>query len=103
MSETITLPEALTKQVEIAAHQKGLEADELVIEAVERYLAQEPLPATVETRQRLWQLLKHKEETGDFMTAVHKAKAQAYELIEANEDWIDAVTSGSTRGSRERE
>ncbi len=99
MSETITLPEALTKQVKIAAHQKGLEADELVIEAVEQYLAQEPLPTAAKARQRLWQLLKHKKETGDFMTAVHEAKAQAYELVEANQDWIDATASGSICGS----
>jgi len=99
MEKGITLPEPLLRQASETARQKGIEVDALVIEAVERYLQEQQEEPVSEARKELRKLLERKKKTVDFMEEVHQARAWAREVEEANQDWIDLVTSqGSERG-----
>jgi hypothetical protein len=86
----------LLQQASETARQKGIEVDVLVIEAVERYLEEQREEPTSEARKELRKLLWRKKKTVDFMEEVHQARARAREVEEANQDWIDLVTSQST-------
>ena len=96
MEKVITLPEPLLQQVSETARQKGIEVDALVIEAVERYLQEQQEEPVSEARKELRKLLERKKKTVDFMEEVHQARAWAREVEEANQDWIDLVTSQGT-------
>jgi hypothetical protein len=96
MEKIITLPEPLLQQASETARQKGIEVDVLVIEAVERYLEEQREEPTSEARKELRMLLWRKRKTVDFMEEVHQARARAREVEEANQDWIDLVTSQGT-------
>jgi hypothetical protein len=99
MERVIILPEPLLQQASETARQKGIEVDALVIEAVERYLQEQQEEPVSEARKELRKLLERKKKTVDFMEEVHQARAWAREVEEANQDWIDLVTSqGSERG-----
>jgi hypothetical protein len=93
MEKVITLPEPLLQQASEAARQKGMEVDAPVIEAVERYLEEQWEEPVSEARKELRELLRHKKKTVNFMKEVHQARAWAREVEEANQDWIDLVTS----------
>jgi len=96
MEKVITLPEPLLQQASEAAHQKGIEVDALVIEAVERYLEEQREKSVSEARKELRKLLRRKKKTAAFMEEVHQARDWAREVEEANQDWIDLVTPQST-------
>lgn len=96
MEKVITLPEPLLQQASEVARQKGVEVDALVIEAVERYLEEQRGEPISEARKELRKLLQRKKETVNFEEEVHQARAWAREVEEANQDWIDLVTSQDT-------
>ena len=100
MEKVITLPEPLLQQASETARRKGIEVNALVIEAVERYLEEQRKEPILEVRKELRRLLRHKKKTVDFMEEVHQARAWAREVEEANQGWIDLVTSQSTECGR---
>ncbi|MDH7484975.1 MAG: CopG family transcriptional regulator [Anaerolineae bacterium] len=88
----ITWPRDLLRQIESMARRRGVEADALVVEAVEQYLKQ---PEEVsKARTKLRELLKHMDTSEDMLETLREVRQKASETIEAHQDWFDVVAAG---------
>jgi uncharacterized coiled-coil protein SlyX len=95
MEKVITLPEPLLQQASETAHQRGIEVDALVIEAVERYLVEQREEPISEARRKLRELTKRMKPSENFFDGLAEARQQAYDTIMANLEWFN-LTAGET-------
>ena len=88
----ITWPEDLLRRIQGMARRRGVEADTLVVEAVEQYLKQ---PEGVsETRKKLRELSKRMDTSRDMLETLREVRRKASETIKAHQDWFDLVAAG---------
>ncbi len=79
----ITWPENLLRQIEGMARHRGIEADTLVVEAVEQYLKQ---PEGVsEARRKLRELSKRMDTSRDMLETLRAVRRKASAAIEAHQ------------------
>jgi len=82
----ITWPRDLLRQIESMAQRRGIKAEELVVETMDRYLqtsAAEASPA----RQELREVLYRAGQPVDMMSLLCESRQETYNVIEAHEDW----------------
>jgi len=96
MERVITLPEPLLQQASKAAHQRGIEVDAFVIEAVERYLEEQREYRVSEARRKLRELAERMKPSENFFDGLAEARRQAYDTIMANQEWFDLTAGGTT-------
>lgn len=82
----ITWPRGLLNRIQDMARRRGIEAEELVVETVDRYL-QTPAAEASSARQELREALYRAGQPADMMSLLREARQETHDVVQAHEDW----------------
>ncbi|MBC8450259.1 MAG: hypothetical protein H8D78_21205 [Chloroflexi bacterium] len=82
----ITWPKELLNRIQDIARRRSIEAEELVVETVDRHL-QTPGAEASSARQELREALSRIGQPVDMMSLLREVRQEAYDVVQAHEDW----------------
>ncbi len=98
MEKVIVLSSPLLEQAYSVAQRKGVEIETLVTEWVRRGLSDEEQTTSkmLETRRKLQEFARRMRPSIDLDEEMRQIRKEVGDVIEANQEFVDLVTSGAT-------